>query len=67
MEPRRRLDVNTGLFPTAPATNLMPDVLLCFPLELISKVERGTLMSGQLRVSIAFAQFLRPERTLRCC
>lgn len=35
----------TPIFISSTAAKLVPNILLCFPLDLISKAERGTLMS----------------------
>ena len=56
------------LLPAASATNLVPDVLLCSPLEYIGEVERGILQNGQHMVSISHAQaFARMERSFHLC
>ena len=38
--------------PAAPASKLVPNVLLRSPLDYINEAKRGTLITGQLRVSI---------------
>ena len=38
----------------------MPDVMLCFPLDYTSEVERGIVRNGQIKISIDIAQALRP-------
>ena len=52
VEPQRRSDCNLTIFPAIPAANLMPGLLLCFPLNNIRKVKKGILSLGQPRISI---------------
>ena len=51
-ETRRRIRGHSQLKPATPAANLMPNVLLCIPLDHTRKAERGVLMSGQPSSSI---------------
>ncbi len=50
--------------PAAPATELVPNVLLCIPLDYIGEAERGILMTGHPRISIHSAQACALERSL---
>ena len=60
VEPLRRSGVRLDTLPAAPAAKLMPNVLLCSPLDNISKAERVILTTGLPRISIHSAQALRP-------
>ena len=44
----------------------MPNVLLCCPLDHISKAKRGILIIGHPRISIHFVQACTLERSLKC-
>ena len=46
--------------PAAPAAKLLPNVLLCSPLDNIAEAERGILSAGHPRIFIHFAQALHP-------
>ena len=65
VEPLRRLGVTVDPLPAAPAAKLMPSVSPCFPLDHISKAERGILMTGHPRISIYSAQASALERPLQ--
>ena len=47
MEPLRQLDVDIDFLLAVSAANLVPNVLLCIPLDRTSEAERGILESGQ--------------------
>ena len=51
-ETRRRIKGHSELKPATPAADLMPNILLCFPLDHTRESERGVLMSGQPSSSI---------------
>ena len=54
--------------PATPAVKLVPNVLLCFPLDPLSEAEGGGVsFSGQPRTSRHTAQACAPGRSLRCC
>ena len=46
----------------APAAKLMPNVLLCSPLDHVGEAERGFLIIGHPRISIHFAKACALER-----
>ena len=52
VETRRRIRGHSQLKPATPAANLMPNVLLCIPVDHTREAERGVLMSGQPSSSI---------------
>ncbi len=52
--------------PAAPAAELVPNVLLCIPLDYIGEAERGILTTGHPRISIHSAQACTLERSLQC-
>ena len=51
-----------SLTPAAPAANLVPNVLLCIPLDYTGEAERGVLSTGQPRISTHSAQACALER-----
>ena len=55
-----------SLTPAAPAANLVPNVLLCIPLDYTGEAERGVLSTGQPRISTHSAQACALERSLQC-
>jgi len=66
VEPLRQLDVSHDSLLAAPAAKLVPNVLLCAPLDYTSEAERGILTTGHPRISIHFAQACALERSLQC-
>ena len=52
VESLRRLDVSGGFLPATPAAKLIPNVLPCIPLVLVSEAERGAVLCGQRTASI---------------
>lgn len=65
MEHLRRLDDNYVFLPAASAANLVPNVVLCIPLDHTSKAERGIMKYGQPMISILQAQARALERSLQ--
>ena len=52
VESLRWLDVSGGFLPATPAAKLIPNVLPCIPLDLVSEAERGSVLCGQCTASI---------------
>ena len=52
----RRLDVSGGFLPATPAAKLIPKVLPCIPLDLVSEAKRGAVLCGQRTASIYLCQ-----------
>ena len=52
VESLRPLDVSGGFLPATPAAKLIPNVLPCIPLVLISEDKRGAVFCGQRTASI---------------
>ena len=52
VESLRWLDVSGGFLPANPAANLIPNVVPCILLDLVSEDERGAVLCGQRMVSI---------------
>ena len=52
VESLRRLDVSGSFRPATLAVKLIPNVLPCIPLDLVSEVERGGVLCGQRTASI---------------
>ena len=63
VESLRRLDVCGGFLPATPAAKLIPIVLPCIPLDLVSEAERPSVMwaEGGLHIPVPLAR-LAPWR-----
>ena len=64
----RWLDVSGGFLPATPAAKLIPNVLLCIPMDLVSEAEGwggGPCCVGSARPPYTFAQASALERSLQ--
>ena len=52
-------DINIAILPTAPAAELVPDVLFCIPLGSPSEEERGVLTTEQPKISRHFPRLTK--------